>query len=342
MTENINDISADEIILFEGKPNFSSGKAGFVTQQCFVAFLIILFSLLFSFCITKSFSIEAIIVPLIIGSCLFFFIWQASYKYFVQNSLTSNFKITNKRIIIVDNVKYVDTKILFNQIRGFYVVQDFWDKKFNCADIKINTEIGSYWVYNVNRFRTFYKIIKENTAAFVEPFIVDGKSIKQKVQSNEKIIWEGGTSKIASTFQEIFKIFLFFFIFSSVLFFMNEKIDIFFFGIFFIFIALLYFLSMIPYLKDYKKIYYIITNKRILYCNRETEGVCRIIPLEKIDDCYVFYKKKNDPKLRIISGENLYEIYDFGNLEKTKKLINKWVERRKYILFKEKNNAQNI
>ena len=339
---DINNNAVKEELLFESKPNSFAEKVEFILSASFACIFVCVFFVFLPLIIGREITFELFILPSIISCFVSVGLYSFLYNDFQQRCKKNKVRITNKKIIFYDKKCQAHVKVPLREIRNFYVKQDFLDKKLNCADIKINTDVDSYWVNNINEFRDFYFIIKENTRAFVEPIIVDGRDIKCKIEKNEKIIWEGKYNKILSFIFIIISVIvplllLVMMAISS----KDIKMTLCISGF------LLASLSIItaaeyPYLKNFKKTYYVITNKRILFCNKDTDGVCRIIPLETINDCYVYKPRKGERRLRIMTDRKDYEFFDFGDMCKIEDIVNKFSMLRKREIIEEENISSNI
>ena len=333
MTENINDIRAEEVVLFETRPNKVSEKhddfnfllilGSILSLACF-GFLNVIFNINLIFSIVAS-----IVLGIIFAVCL--------VKKNKQN-FNDKVKITNKGIYYHEVGTNKLIKIPFSKIRNFSCQQGLMDKKVHCADIKINTDTNQYYINNINEYRDFCRIISEN-AHYLEPQIVCGEEIRKKVTLDEKILWEGK--------KEDYKTCLFFAILFLVLAIPVLFIIYYEFGLATMKSSLpalvvpLMLLCLVPSVKEIdKKTYYIVTNKRIIYTDKFTDSTCKVIPLETIEQClYIFGTRHKPSHIQVITPENKYELHSIDDMNKVVSIIKSAIAYHKRTLKKQEDSV---
>lgn len=336
MVDNINDIGAEEVVLFETRPNKVSEDYDNFIFVLPMGFIFSFFLFVFSITLFGLNIIFSIFLSIILGF---------SFAIAILKSLKSDYKdsvkITNKGIILYKDGTDESVKIPFTKIRNFYCKQGIMDKRVHCADIKINTETDEYLINNINEYREFCRIVQENAYSYIEPKIIVGEEIRKKVTSDENVLWEG---KSKTTVLYVFLVLLIFFSVFGILFLFGEISQEDIFHVIEIgcvcLVMVAFFCFLIYYnIKNEKRTYYIFTNKRIIYCDSLTDGTCKILPLEKIDKCYFMVGTKHNPEhIEIIMNEKTYKLSIMGNNKKLVSLINNAIRTRKRALQKQESD----
>lgn len=336
MVDNFNDISADEVVLFETRPNKLSEDYDNFISVLPIGFIFSFFLFIFSITLFGLNIIFSIFLSIILGF---------SFAICILKSLKSNYKdsvkITNKGIILYKDGTDESVKIPFTKIRNFYCKQGIMDKRVHCADIKIHTTTNQYFLTNINEYREVSRIIREN-ASNLEPVITVGEEIRKKVTSDEKVLWEGKQNlTLLYVFSAIFAIFCFVGSLYTLLVIPKEYIADVMQFIFIGFLFAVFFTTVIYFgIKNDKQTYYIVTNKKLIYCDSYTDGTCKEIPLETIEQCFYFPGTKGNPAcIQIDTHEKIYELYSIDKKRKIVSLINNAIKARKRALQKQENDV---
>ena len=332
MTENINNIndnSVDEVVLFETRPNKVSEKH----DKNVVLFCIFVFSFFIIFGILSSFFYRDLFLKIVFSIIISIGIAFALINTFCP-SRNKKIKITDKAIYYFYSATKSFVQVPLDEIRNIYCKQGVVDKKVNCADIKINTVNDCHLVENINEYRAFCRVIKEN-ARYIEPRITFGEEIRKKVASDEKIIWEGrGKGKLIGDIITIYFFSIFLLVLAFALFFSGHEILNLIPFFVFLFLGSIFLFSLGTEQKKYfKKTYYILTDKRFLYCDINTDATCWVIPLETIDECiYCAGSKRKSECIEIKTQKRKYYLYSAGNMSDVANYIEQCILARKYEL----------
>lgn len=334
MTENINDINLEEKVLFETKQNDIAKKRD---ELKFVSFFVMFFSYIVYIIVDAIFKLPGLI-DLFISVVIALLIAFGFIKVYNNNSVNEKLVITDKTISFYDVNSKKNVNLSFDEIQRFDCAQTYLDEKINCVDIRVYTKKGEFKIKNISEYRDVCDLLKDkisfssnlvenNSSSFLDSNIVRGEQIINQVCDEEKILWQGKHRTLK--FLKVVCYILPFLFFGCPMFMVSGlNVSDYLFHIFIV-IVLTTFIHLCVRLDeiDEEKAYYILTDKRIIYTEKQLNGSYVEIPLQTINKCVYYSGTRYTTKgIEIVTSFKKYKLHRVGSWRKVTKLIKKAVE----------------
>ena len=179
MTENIDDINVNEVVLFETERNEISEKYDEIIGLLVFSVLLCVFvgPFVSAFGAYKQLQLHTI---LLISYSISFVLSVLFSNLFKNKKIPNRVRLTNQSLSFYNQSKETFEKIPINEIRHFSFSQGIVDRKVNCADIKLHTETTHYCIDNINNYKKFCIALRKAASPYLTRLFISRDSVKFK------------------------------------------------------------------------------------------------------------------------------------------------------------------